>query len=97
MIQTARGGFSLPTRSSSDDDPAAPSPAKLLYGIRAEIGNDELMSAAHQPARHVGAHASPDLPFPIACFLLQLLAPVSSTAAVAPGRYIDRENLASAF
>ena len=42
MIQTARGGVSLAIKSSSEDDPVAPSPAKLLHRIGAEIGNDQL-------------------------------------------------------
>ena len=58
MIQTARGGVSLAIRSSSEAEPVAPSPARLLYRVRAEVGNHELMSAAHQSPRHIRAHAA---------------------------------------
>jgi hypothetical protein len=55
---TARGRSSFFTRSSSEEELTGAFAGQLLHRIRTQIGNYDLMPAAHQTARHVRAHAA---------------------------------------
>src|ERR1700740_2534670 len=64
MIHTAPRGFSPADQASSDCEPnppfapPPPPPRQCLHRIGAEIGNNQRMSAAHEPPRHIRSHAA---------------------------------------
>ena len=58
ISQTARGGFSFATNSSSEEAPTAPSAASACTASGAAVVDDALVAVLHEAAHHVGAHAA---------------------------------------
>ena len=56
ISQMARGLLSFLTKSSSDVEPVAPSPASCFTVAGAAVVNDALVAVLLQAAHHVGAH-----------------------------------------
>ena len=58
MTQAARGGVEFCDEIVERGGTGGAFASELLDGVGTEVGDDELMSAAHEAARHVRAHAA---------------------------------------
>ena len=56
ISQALRGFVSLPTNSSIEAAPIAPSVDQRRDARRVDVVDDAFMAVAHQAAHHVGAH-----------------------------------------
>ena len=70
MTQAARGGVSLLTRSSSEDDADGAFAGELLDGIGAEIGDDQLCDRRASGGASCWRPCARGLPFRVAFVLL---------------------------
>ena len=57
MIHAARGALQFADQVVERRGTTRAFSGETLDGVGAEIGNDQFVAAAHQAARHVGAHA----------------------------------------